>query len=195
MRTQEARWFKVVLDRASAPWAYRRGEPFRVIAALELLGTLLSIKVFIAKGERVARAMGKISAGASTDNQGNRFVLNRFMTTKFPLLAFVCETAAELEEKDCLLDLGWVPRDQNQEADAITNDNLGEFRKANKVEVCLKTMDFKVLRELLDLGDTFYEAREKEREVARAAAAAAAVQLTRKQVQGGKRKAEKLEQW
>ena len=102
-----------------------------------------------------ARAVGRISAGGSTDNQGNRFILNRLMTTKFPLLAFVCEMAAELEEKNCLLDLGWVPRDQNQEADAITNDNLGDFRRENEVKVDMAKMEFKVLRELLDLGDSF----------------------------------------
>jgi hypothetical protein len=44
---EEARWFTVSLDRFSAHWAYRRGEPFRVIAVLELLGNLLAAKLFI----------------------------------------------------------------------------------------------------------------------------------------------------
>ena len=172
METYEARWFKVELGRATAPWAYKRGEPFRVIAALELLGTLLSIKVLMqdatagtaagAAAGTAAKAFGRISAGASTDNQGNRFILNKLMTTKFPLLAFVCEMASELEARNCLLDLGWVPRDQNQEADAITNNNLAEFCEDNELKVDLDKLEFKVLRELLELGDSFYAAREKQ---------------------------------
>jgi hypothetical protein len=31
-----SKWFKVKLDRKSAPWAFRSGEPFRTIASLEL---------------------------------------------------------------------------------------------------------------------------------------------------------------
>ena len=38
----EARGFSIVLDKASAPWAYAKGEPFRTIAALELLGALFA---------------------------------------------------------------------------------------------------------------------------------------------------------
>ena len=41
--TQDAEWFSVTLARATAPCVYARGEPFRTIAALELLGTLVSL--------------------------------------------------------------------------------------------------------------------------------------------------------
>ena len=74
--------------------------------------------------------------------------------------------AVQLEEKDCMLDLGWVPRDQNQEADAITNSNLGDFSPENEIVVDLAALDFRVLRELLDLGDVFYDEREQERQAA-----------------------------
>ena len=154
--TKRARWFQCVLSRTNAPWAYRRGEPFRVIAALELLGSLLSTLVFIGPKEKDGWLAGRVSAGLTTDNQGNRFVLNRMMTTKFPLLAFVCEFATVLEDRGCVLDLAWVPRDQNAEADAITNGDVGEFDPRRKVEVKLEDMRFNVLHELLDLGDKFY---------------------------------------
>ena len=39
----EARWFSVVLTKASAPGAFDKGEPFRTIAALELLGALFRV--------------------------------------------------------------------------------------------------------------------------------------------------------
>ena len=41
-----ARWFSVALDRKSAPWAFSKGEPFKVVAALELYATLLCVVAF-----------------------------------------------------------------------------------------------------------------------------------------------------
>ena len=171
MTTKEARWFRLKLDRFSAPWAYRRGEPYRAIASLELLGSLISAKVFLEPEEDLAWASGSLSAGAVTDNQGNRFVLNRLMTTKFPLLAILCEFAVFLEQRNCLFELGWVPRDQNEEADAITNEDYGAFDMKNEVAVGLEKMGFSVLHQLLDLGEKFYDEADAEKLAAKEARA------------------------
>ena len=45
--TKEAVWFAVALNRQNAPWAFARGETFRVIASLELLGALVSVMVLL----------------------------------------------------------------------------------------------------------------------------------------------------
>jgi len=82
------------------------------------------------------------------------------MTTKFPLLAFVAELAAQMEAGQWDLDLLWVPRDQNIEADAITNDNLEDFAPENEVRIDPAKMGFMVLEELLNLGEGFYGERE-----------------------------------
>ena len=42
----EARWFSIKVTRQNFPWVFARGEPFRLIASLELLGTLLCWMVF-----------------------------------------------------------------------------------------------------------------------------------------------------
>ena len=77
----QARWFSVRVTRKSLPWIYARGEPYRSIATLELLGVLLSIVAF-GKGDR--RASGCNFSGL-TDNQGNAHVVAKLMTTRFPL--------------------------------------------------------------------------------------------------------------
>ena len=41
--SKHAEWFAVSLTRKTAPWAFARGEPFRTIAALELLGVLVGL--------------------------------------------------------------------------------------------------------------------------------------------------------
>ena len=39
-------WFAVVLTPETAPWAFSKGEPFKAVAALELLATLLGLLFF-----------------------------------------------------------------------------------------------------------------------------------------------------
>ena len=41
--TKEAPWYSVRLDRTNAAWAFARGEPFRNIAALEMMATLFCV--------------------------------------------------------------------------------------------------------------------------------------------------------
>ena len=43
---KEARWFSVKVTRKSCPWLYLKGEPFRTIAAAELLAVTLAVMVF-----------------------------------------------------------------------------------------------------------------------------------------------------
>ena len=49
-RPAGAKWFSMRLTRANAPWAFAKGEPFKTIAALELFGTLVAVKVFAEDG-------------------------------------------------------------------------------------------------------------------------------------------------
>ena len=81
-RPSSARWFALRLTRASAPWVFAKGEPFKVVAAWELFGTLMAVKVFGDRWPKSTRGMLKI--GGSTDNGGNPHVLTRLMTSKFP---------------------------------------------------------------------------------------------------------------
>ena len=45
-KTKDAAWFAVRLNRRNAPWAFARGEAFRTIASLELLGALVGLMVW-----------------------------------------------------------------------------------------------------------------------------------------------------
>ena len=94
----EARWFLLKLDRHNAPWAFSKGEPFRTISSLEMLGSLLGIMLLLGhRGAEGYQSSGSLSVGALTDNLGNRFILTRLLTTKWPLMAFLAEIAAQLE--------------------------------------------------------------------------------------------------
>ena len=59
------------MDRASAPWAFARGEPFRAIASLELFGTLLGLMLLIDEANNTDDYFAcALSVGGITDNNG-----------------------------------------------------------------------------------------------------------------------------
>ena len=44
-------WFSLEVDRSWAPWAFSKSSPNKVIAALELLATLIAVKLWIPDSE------------------------------------------------------------------------------------------------------------------------------------------------
>ena len=114
--THEAEWFSVTLTKATAPWAFARGDPFRTIAALELMGTLVSLVVLVPNEPRKCDASALISLTCSTDNQGNSFLLDRMLTTRYPLGVVLMELAHLMKMRRMLLRDRWLPQDENQES-------------------------------------------------------------------------------
>ena len=49
----------------------------------------------------------------------------------------------------------WVPRLQNEEADALTNSDFRHFRAENRIDVSLKDLNFGVLDRLLESGEAY----------------------------------------
>ena len=78
------------------------------------------------------------------------------LTTKWPLLAFLAELSIQLETRGILIEVNWVPREQNAEADAITNGDFDWLAPENKVDTQMGQLPFKLLPELLAKGEGFY---------------------------------------
>ena len=74
-RTQDAAWFAVRLNRRNAAWAFARGEAFRTIASLELLGALVGLMVLVPESLAPTEATGTVTLTCGTDNQGNSYHL------------------------------------------------------------------------------------------------------------------------
>ena len=165
---KEARWFSVELSRATAPWAFSRGEPYRSIAALELFATLMCVVLFSPKWPASTRGAMRLSG--TTDNQGNSWALSRLMSTKFPLVLVLGELAYQLRERDIALHLHWAPREQNEEADALTNEDFSAFSLDRRMEVVWADIQFLILPDLMRVSEEIYQS-----------------------VTGNKRKSEKIE--
>ncbi len=153
--TEISPWFAVVLDRNNASWAYcRDGQPFRVIAALEAFGTLLAVRAFRPWLQGSGR--GCLTLKAFTDNKGNSFALNRLSTTKFPLNVVVMELAIVLEELALLLDLRWVPRELNEEADRLSNGVTTGFSSKHRIRIEASDLTWPSLEQRMSLGEDFH---------------------------------------
>ena len=178
-----ARWFSVTLTRASAPWAFSRGEPFRNIAAIELFASLLSVMVFGEAWRKGAR--GVMHLTGLTDNSGNTAALCRLMSSKFPLVVILTEFVAQMRRLNVELDLQWIPRNQNEEADGLTNGRFEPFDVRRRIHVELKELHFIVLGQMLKVADHLYQEvherrrREKDESVNQSGPAAADVREQR----------------
>ena len=93
--------------------------------------------------------------GGLTDNKGNSYVLNRLMTTKFPLCAVVMELAAQMEKTNSRISLDWAPRELNKEADDLSNEIFDAFSTTNRVNLSICDYPWIVLNDLMLHGASF----------------------------------------
>ena len=109
------------------------------------------------KGTHFYKGSLSVGVGGLTDNSGNRYAVARLLTTKWPLVAFMAELSTQLEEREMLFEMSWVPREQNAEADAITNGDTDWLHPGLRVATDMGQLPFMVLNGLLAQGSTFYE--------------------------------------
>ena len=176
------------LTRATAPWAFERGEPFRTIATLELLGVLVGVMALTDGLAADRESVGVVAISCGTDNQGNTFLTDKLLTTKFPLVVVLMELSHQLRKRRLVLRAEWLPRLQNQEADDLTNEEFHAFDPQRRIRVDLDRLPFAVLPELFAEGSAYVEALAAQREAERSRKAAVASGKTRDE--GRKRRKE-----
>lgn len=71
------------------------------------------------------------------------------MSCKYPLSIVVMELSVQLQKLGLELELGWIPRGQNEEADALTNKEFRGFDKKKRIEKDFGDLKFEILEELM----------------------------------------------
>ena len=137
-----------------APWLFcRKKNPKLVIASLELLATLVAVKVWAEEPGGSAEVLTE----AFRDNQGNSFALKNGMSSKYPLTVLLMELAEELALQDRRMVLTWVKRDDNQGADDLTNEVFTKFSGDLRVDRKEEDIKWRVLDGLLEASKALYE--------------------------------------
>ena len=152
--SRSARWFAFQVLRSDFPWAFSKSSPKKCIASLEMLATLCCIKLF-SNGRTGLPATGCCLTG-STDNQGNTFILNKLMTTKFPSLLLLLELSETLRVMKTSLNLRWRKRDENIEADQLTNLDFSSFKESLRIPIRPGEMEWLVFDKLQAPAEELY---------------------------------------
>ena len=118
-------WFSEKVERSWADWLFVKKDLKRNIATLELLATLVAVRLWTGKNGSRSRGVCWIKAG--TDNQSNSYAISKMMSTKYPLTLLVIELSETLRARGCELNLQWIPREKNQLADDLTNEKFDHF--------------------------------------------------------------------
>ena len=77
------------------------------------------------------------------------------MTTKYPLGVILMELSCQLGFRRACLHTRWIPRLQNEEADALTNGDFQHFGPKLRIPVSLDQLQFRVVNELFEEGETY----------------------------------------
>ena len=151
-----ARWFAGEITSEEAPWLWaKKGDAQRTIAALELLASILAIILFDPKRELGGAASCSITG--STDNRGNSYIVRKMLSTKWPIMPLLIELSEQLRAREAELHLSWIPRENNQEADDLSNLKLDEFSLENRVHFKLSEIPWIAFMELIGTTETMYK--------------------------------------
>ena len=137
-----------------APFSFL-SDPGKVIAVLELLATLVGVRLWVPDGD--AKKTSRVAIRGYTDNQSNEALLKQAMTTKFPSTLILVEPAEELSAKNCELQVQWVRRDLNQPADDLTNKNFASFDPNFRIVLEGEALVWRVLGRLLSHATSYFE--------------------------------------
>ena len=144
-----------------------KGEPFRVIAALELTAVLVA-SILFSKFGSLKGLFAACALPALTDSKVPAHVVDKYLSCSFPLSVILMEVSLQLQRMNTRLMLRWIPRDQNIEADALTNQNCHGFLSANRIQVDFDALDFAILPRLMEAAqavDSEVRLKKSKREV------------------------------
>ena len=106
---------------------------------------------------------GNLLLTAFMDKQGNGHLVSKLMCSKVLLNVVLMKTVEQLSARRAWMSLQWVPRQQNEEADALSNSSFIGFDPAKRVHVNLENIRWKVLPQLLEAGGSMYQELEAQR--------------------------------
>ncbi|CAE8607179.1 unnamed protein product, partial [Polarella glacialis] len=146
--TGKASWFSLTLTPCQVPWLFKadKGSSWASTSA-ELLATIVAVQAFDISCETGGTAVTRISAG--TDNQANDKLSRKMSSTKMPLGLLLMQLATTLSARRLQLHLDWRPREENQEADDLTNNRYDAFDETKRVNISWNQVEKGLLEKLL----------------------------------------------
>eukprot|EP00435_Cladocopium_sp_Y103_P009589 s465_g2.t1 len=155
------RWFSLRLTREEVPFLFKPdgGGSQWASTSAELLASLAALTAFGWLEFGVTRKTVPLPLRAGTDNLANDLLSSKRSTTRWPLLLVNMQLSASLPRARLTLDLRWRPREENVEADQLTNEIFTGFSASQRVDLKFGDLDLSLLMELWRTKTQFDEAR------------------------------------
>lgn len=146
-----SRWFSLEILPETAPWLFYKGlDVQRLSTTAELLATYAALHAFGhlhgKENFKLTQSVALIAAG--TDNLATEQLSRKRLTTKLPLGLLILQFFTKVWDNSLWIDLRWRPREENVEADRLTNSVFSDFSEANRIEFEYHHMDLVVLDQL-----------------------------------------------
>ena len=96
-----------------------------------------------------------LRCGGGTDNKATGPLVQRRLSTKWPLMILLMDYLGYCEEVGVRCELDWRPRDANIEADEITNGKFTSFSLANRIFVRWEDITLPMVQLLMKFSEAF----------------------------------------
>eukprot|EP00435_Cladocopium_sp_Y103_P004894 s4940_g1.t1 len=162
------RWFSLKLTRDEVPFLFKPngGGSQWASTSAELLASLAALQAFGWLDVGSQRRTVALALCAGTDNLANDLLLNKRSTTKWPLLLVNMQLSSLLSKARLSLDLRRRPREENIEADQLTNEVFNSFSLPLRVDLKFGDLKLDLLMMLWHTKAQFDAARQEAKQVA-----------------------------
>ena len=144
-------WFQYRVCQEHHPWAFKKNDPQKRIAALELYGTLFLALLLMAQNPSTSCRLHILLV---SDNQGNVYSILNNATRKMPTAVILMELVYQLYQAGHMLAPAHSRRDDNQWADELTHPNPKGFDPALRVDLTPYFQKLALIPKILEAGDT-----------------------------------------
>ena len=161
--TISARWFSFEVLEQDAPWLFYKGlDVQKMSTSAELLATYAALHAFdhVKKGADQRPPRGRAMVAAGTDNLANEQLSRKRLSTKLPLGLMLLQQCIKCWDNGLWVDIRWRPRNENVEADNLTNDRFDGFSFSHSVQISYQDLDTRILDSLQKSLAEFEESSE-----------------------------------
>ena len=143
-------WFMLEPTRQTHPWAFEAINPQRMIAALEMYGSLL---LFTALMTKIKPESGSTRTAFLTDNQGNAYAMLKGAARKWPSAAFLMQILRTAQHNKTMVASQHVYRELNQWADDLSNGDAKNFDPVNRIDHRELESSMEIVNTLLTIAE------------------------------------------
>ena len=160
------RWFSLRLTRKEVPYLFTPcgGGSQWASTSAELLASLTALHAFGWLSMAPTRRTVALSLCGGTDNQANDSLSTKRSTTKWPLMLINMQLSSALSKARLNLRLRWRPREENVEADRLTNEDFEGFPPSLRVQLSFEDIDLRLVEELWETKLQFDTARQESKD-------------------------------